>query len=400
VSVAAAVYPDYATAFVDRFLLGSARYPSRTTITRIIVNGHEVFPKGPPGGVTNIPLGLPVRFEIESSGVSPESADVRVTSLAGGAATVVILMPDPATSKSGAAFAGELARLAEDVSYQVFLGDAWTEPGTIRVIPAPVVSFELDHTPPAYAAKARPARSAVGSRQISVLEGSQVSLTVTCVNKSLAKAELVIGSQRFALTPQDSDKRTWNLAVAGPLVRVAAALSFDVDVVDVDGLSPDQPLHGSIHIEVDRPPRIVAAVVTERVLPAARPVITWGATDDYGVAEIRLLKQVTRSGGQVDQLQEIVRIVPASQQPQQVIRGRHVFDLKSLGLAKGDEVRVTLEAVDFRGDQPGSSARSDIIVLTVTDESGVLAGLVEADEKSARQLDQIIQRQLGIGEGR
>jgi hypothetical protein len=118
------------------------------------------------------------------------------------------------------------------------------------------------------------------------------------------------------------------------------------------------------------------------------------------VAEIRLLKQVTRSGGQVDQLQEIVRIVPASQQPQQVIRGRHVFDLKSLGLAKGDEVRVTLEAVDFRGDQPGSSARSDIIVLTVTDESGVLAGLVEADEKSARQLDQIIQRQLGIGEGR
>jgi hypothetical protein len=34
----------------------------------------------------------------------------------------------------------------------------------------------------------------------------------------------------------------------------------------------------------------------------------------------------------------------------------------------------------------------------VTDESGIFAALVEADEKSARQLDEIIQRQLGVGE--
>jgi hypothetical protein len=33
----------------------------------------------------------------------------------------------------------------------------------------------------------------------------------------------------------------------------------------------------------------------------------------------------------------------------------------------------------------------------VTDERGVLASLMESDEKSARQLDAIIQRQLGIG---
>ncbi len=397
---AAASFPAHSRAFVDRFLLGSARYPTQTTITRIAINGKEAFPKSPPGGVTNIPFGPPIRIEVESTGVAPESGDVRVTSQAGGAATIVMLAPGPVKSQGSGTYTGELARLAETVTYQVILGDAWTDPGTIGVIPAPVVSLELDQTPPAYAAKAKPSRRGAGSRQISVLEGSQVSLTIKCTNKALAKAELVIGSQRFPLTSHDDGKRIWNLDGETPLARITAAVSFEVDVVDVDGLSPDQPLHGHVYIEADRPPRVAGAVVTERVLPAARPVITWGAADDNGIAEIRLITQVLRAGGKIEQLQELVRQFPASEQPQPVLRGRHVLDLKPLGLAKGDEVRVTLEAVDFRGDQPGTSARSDSIVFTVTDESGILAGLIEADEKSARQLDQIIQRQLGIGEGR
>ena len=58
---------------------------------------------------------------------------------------------------------------------------------------------------------------------------------------------------------QDGEKRVWNLAGESPIARVAAAISFDVEVVDVDGMSPDHSLHGNIHIEADRPPRIAAA---------------------------------------------------------------------------------------------------------------------------------------------
>src|SRR5207253_1236936 len=106
-------------------------------------------------------------------------------------------------------------------------------------------------------------------------------------------------------------------------------------------------------------------------------------------------KQVTRGTGEVFESSDVVRRVSPEEQPLATLRGRHVLDLKPLGLAKGDTVRVTLEAIDYRGDRPGTPARSEPIVFTVTDESGILAGLVEADEKSARQLDQIIQRQLG-----
>jgi hypothetical protein len=66
---------------------------------------------------------------------------------------------------------------------------------------------------------------------------------------------------------------------------------------------------------------------------------------------------------------------------------------------KGDQLKVTVEAVDYRGSLPGKSAASEPLSLFVTDERGVLAAMVESDQRSARQLDAIIERQLGIGGG-
>jgi hypothetical protein len=295
----------------------------------------------------------------------------------------------------------ELPRLIEEISYQVFLGDAWTEPAPIRVIAPPVVALELDHTPPRYAARTAASPASASSRQLSVIEGSQVVLTVRCGNKSLARVEMVSGEARYPLEPVDAEKHVWKLApVKTPLERVTAPIPFEIEVVDEDGMSPEQPLRGHIRIEADRPPRVAAAAVTEKVLPAAQPGIAWGAADDYGLAEIRVLVQTTRQNGEIEQAFKIVRKITAQEQPQTALRGRYVLDLAPFSLSKGDQARVTLEAVDFRGDRPGTTAQSEPIVFQVTDESGILAGLIESDEKSARQLDQIIQRQLGIGEAR
>lgn len=78
-------------------------------------------------------------------------------------------------------------------------------------------------------------------------------------------------------------------------------------------------------------------------------------------------------------------------------RGQTALDLTSLGLTKGDEVRVIVEAVDERGHLPSQVGRSEPLTFQVTDQSGILAGLLETDQQSARQLDAIIQRELGIG---
>jgi hypothetical protein len=74
--------------------------------------------------------------------------------------------------------------------------------------------------------------------------------------------------------------------------------------------------------------------------------------------------------------------------------------LAALGLTKGDQVRVTLKATDYRGAGKGQSSTSEPIVLDITDEAGILAALSETDERSAKQLETIIERQLGVGGSR
>src|SRR5262249_51333705 len=154
--------------------------------------------------------------------------------------------------------------------------------------------------PPQYAARGAASPASASSRQISVIEGSQVILTVRCGNKALAGVEMVSGEARYSLEPVDPDKHAWQLTPAGtPLERVTAPVPFEVEVLDEDGLSPEQALRGHIRIEADRSPRVAAAAVTEKVLPAAQPGIAWGAADDYGLAEIRILVQTTRQNGEI-----------------------------------------------------------------------------------------------------
>ena len=82
--------------------------------------------------------------------------------------------------------------------------------------------------------------------------------------------------------------------------------------------------------------------------------------------------------------------------------------LAGLKLAKGDRVKLTLEATDYRGENEqgepagrmpvGTVQASEPLVLEISDESGVLAAITEADPRSEEQLNEIIKRQLGIGD--
>jgi hypothetical protein len=419
VGLAVVLYPSHAAVFWNRLLLGGAHYPTQTRVERIVINGQTVFPVSPVGSegsvppVIRVPYGRSLRVEVACAGQLPTGGLVKLTNSLSGLATTFDLKP--AVEPHGI-FNGELLRLTDAVSYQIFIGDAWTDPARIDLVPLPVVNLELIPTPPDYAVGAvgqvKPQSS---SRQLSVLEGSRLDVRLTCVNKSLRDATIAIQhGPTISLVSTGNDRKVWTLDHSSPaasssraandadqltpFARVTSLLAFEVQVTDDDGLQLERPLVAVVRIQEDRPPKIAGAVVTDRVLPAARPSITFGATDDFGVAAVRLLCDVHH--GMTEPVRHTVDIVKQPVEPQLVWRGRHPLDLRPLGLTKGDEVHVTLEAIDFRGVNAGQSARSEPIVLRVTDESGVLAGLTEADERSARQLDAIIQRQLGIGEAK
>ncbi len=386
-------FPKHAVVFLRRLALASDHYPTRTVIEQITLNEKVVFPDSN-RGLFKAAAWEPLVFEVHCSGEVPLEGIAELRGASGGV-TSVLLRAVP--GREGV-FHGQLERLVDSLTYQLFLGDAWTDPVFVQVIPLPVVDVQLEVTPPQYAAGVEmPEESHSGARQVSVVEGSRVVVRLAS-DKPLDSAKLSVLEDQYPLrrVTGDEKREEWQLDQPGtPLAQVAEPLRYEVQVLDRDGLSLRDPIRGFIRIKADRPPRVSAAVVTQHVLPTGRPTISYGAADDYGIAQIRVLRQVSRQDGRM--LDDTLE-VPLAGPPEKLVRGTFPLELASLKLVKGDQLRVTFEAVDYRGTLMGKSALSEPLVLQVTDERGVLAAMVEADERSARQLDAIIQRQLGIGD--
>lgn len=303
-----------------------------------------------------------------------------------------------------ALFAGKLPRLVDPVRYSIYLGDAWTDPAELHLIPLPVVQPEIVDVPPVYARGVETAdQSAPSSLQRGVLEGSQVKIALHCGNKELREAKItVLGAstrEQYALQATDDKKQHWELDPTGtPFAEVREPIRFEIQVTDTDDLHLETPLRGYIRIKSDRRPKISGDLVHRVVIPTAEPVITYNLNDDYGVAQVLLHAEISRATGATEEvtmkLHDGPQPITADRLP---LSDSYALNLSSLKVDKGDEIRLVLEAIDYRGDRPGESYRSDPLLLEISDASGVLAAISEADERTEARLNDIIRRQLGIG---
>ena len=247
----------------------------------------------------------------------------------------------------------------------------------------------------------------------------------------------------------------WSFAPATtPLGHVVEPLNYQIQVVDEYGLSLEHPLRGSIRIKVDRKPTISAEVVMQHYLPTGTPKIHYQADDDYGLSKLTLHMVAIRQGKEIplDSISVLDSKFPpvkpgreaaSADDPALAGKGRidhtptgelvfseflkapvlsanlplssknnyYPLSLESLRiddktgdpsaseekmhLKKDDQLKVWLEAVDYRGAAPGESSVSETIVLNITDESGVHAAIAERDEQSARQIDAILKLETG-----
>ncbi len=415
--VAVFLAPRYAGVFLNRFLLGSQHYPSNTVIERVLVNGRSIDVTPGSDVIINSPYGRPLKFVVYSSGAEPKQSRADLRTVNGGTETRVELEPQdmspavesrPDAAASGAALAGQLPKLIDTVDCQLYVGDAWTDPLRVQVVPLPVVQPQLTATPPSYA-QAAVADVPQGSRQISVVEGSRVDFQLTCSNKKLKQAVVSIDGNDYSLArtaaapatdgsrPDAAAGETWTLDVAPtPLANVTRPTRWELKVVDEDDLELEHPIEGFLRIKADQRPRISADVVTKFVLPTASPLIELRAGDDYGLSKILLHCEATRVDGTMPEIApEVVsdRRILSDQLP---LKMTYALNLSPLKLAKGDQLKITLEAIDYRGTSPGQSTVSEPLILQVTDESGVLAAISESDERSARQLDAIILRNSAL----
>lgn len=403
---AIAIRPDVAGVFLRRMLLASDHYPTRTRIVSLEIAGTPAPPLSARPPRLAAREGLPVSFRVGLEGDLPETGRVRIMPAAA-RATDLELRPEADDTRPGE-LCGELAKLNEPVLVQVFAGDAWTDPVTVDVVPLPKVDLTLTARPPAHAVGAAAlAEPKPGVRQISVLEGSRVELEVRCANKPLRQATLLVDGTEHPLLRIDGTAAgsRWKLPpTAGLWAAVKRPVRFEVKVLDEDGLSSDPPLTGAIRVRPDARPSISVEALTRLVLPAARPTIAYRVDDDFGLAAVDVVLERLPAAGPDAAPQPVVIPVPLGGEAGSPIgrdrlpaAGDLRVPLRPLGLAKGDQVRLTVRATDRRGTGSGETSTSEPILLTVTDESGILAALAESDERSAQQLDAIIERQLDVG---
>lgn len=394
--IASVVFPAEVSAFWNRFWLGSGRYPSRTVISELIVNQQPiaVIFDGQPRTI-NVPQGTSLVVELVCTGELPPRGSVRLKSLGDGAETEFELKP--AGEDRPGRYQVEHPLPSSDFTLQAFAGDTWSDPLTVRVVLLPVVDAVWTVTPPSYAAAADPTAPSATARYLSLLEGSRLQLSVRGTNKRLAKVELHWDDSVIPLVTTDQEA-TWTLPADSPLSAVRSSGSYELHVVDVDDLSLTPPIAGSIRLKPDRAPRVVSGVLTKLVMPTAKPKLVFAATDDYGLSEIRLEVEIQREAGEsVTQTKSLKRMTDGGAPLPAVYRDEVRLDLSPYKLEKGDELRLTVEAVDARGGLEPKAGRSEPLVLKVTDRSGILAGLNESDQVTVKQLDAIIQRELGIG---
>ncbi len=386
------IAPAHASAFWNRFWLGAARYPTETQIVELTINGVSVPVHRPRTERFAIPQEDALQMVARVAGVTP----LRVFGLAQGLSTRE-RAEWPFVARAAGEFVHESPQVVESARLFVVAGDAESDPIEINVVPLPVVDVTWSALPPQYARGGPVGSVAPGARQFAALQGSQLELVATAINKPLKIVELKLGSTTIPLVA-DPAKRdmVWKLPEDAPVRELREPLHYELNIVDIDGLRPRPGITGDIRLQTDRLPRVAAAVVSRRVLPTAAPKISYGATDDFGIREVRWQVEVVKADGA--RQNESRRVFTAGEgSPERTVKRESTLDLTHYGLEKGDEVRVTVVADDYRGEFPSNTGYSEPLIFDVTDRNGILESLLEIDQQSAKQLDEIIERELGIG---
>ncbi len=412
-AAAVAIFPGHAAAFFNRvLLLGRMHYPTATLIDKIILNGKELLPAiGREPVAVACPQGQPLSIEVFVSGELPTVGRMELQITDERKLTVElspVAKADELADRQWTVYTGKVDRLNDSATYQVYLGDAWTDPAQLDLVPMPVVDCQLSATPPEYARAAmanRRDQPSAGARNLEVLEGSHVVVDVECRNKRLASASMVIDGKMYPLASLGGDDRRWRLDPKGtPIASIGAELTYQITAVDEDGLSPERPTEGVVRIKPDRPPRITAQAKTRFVLPTGRPAIEYRTSDDYAVAQVVAKAIIVRETANGPQRLERPPMAVATGSPTlsgaDGQRRLYVAPFASLDLRKGDKLELVFEATDFRGPTPGKSAASEALTFLITDVAGVESAVTEIDPVLEQQIQSLIQEHLGIGESK
>ena len=300
--------------------------------------------------------------------------------------TMINMLQNP-DDKRG--FAYEIFNIDADMEYYVVANEAISERYTVEVFEMPkVTEISVAYTYPDYTGLKPVVQTGTGN--IHAVVGTQAEIRLT-TNKAIQTASIATSSQPSAVGQEPSgtdenvrnsdndlpraDNQRFPIAINGntltTTIDVVENGSYAIQLLCIDGFNNEIPIEYTIKAIPDAVPEVVIKEPGRdvKVTKLDEVEIIAEATDDYGVAELKLMYRVGS-----DALQELVMESAVSTpivgsesgaDTRRVADGTYTFYLEEFDVEPGDVISYYAHATDNNTRTGPGEASSDIYFIEI-----------------------------------
>ena len=270
------------------------------------------------------------------------------------------------------AFAYEIFNIDADIEYYVVANETTSERYTVEVFEMPkVTEISVAYTYPDYTGLKPVVQTGTGDIQAVVGTQAEIKLTT---NKAIQTATFILKPEELDET-QESTSTQMVISDGNILtttVDVIADGTYTVELLGIDGFNNEIPIEYTIKAIPDAVPKVVIKEPGRdiKTTKLGEVEIIAEATDDYGVAELKLMYRIG-----ADELQEltletstpeaVIESGAVDTVQRRVAEGRYTFYLEEFDVEPGDIISYYAHAVDNNTHTGPGEASSDIYFIEI-----------------------------------
>ena len=268
-------------------------------------------------------------------------------------------------------FAYEIFNIDADMEYDIGANEITSERYTVEVFDMPrVTEISVAYTYPAYT-RLKPVVQ-TGTGDIQAVVGTRAALKIV-TNKAIQTASIVLSPQ-----PTVSDSQRFPIAINGntltTTIDVVADGRYTIELLCIDGFNNEIPIEYNIKAIPDTAPEVVIKEPGRdiKTTKLGEVEIIAEATDDYGIAELKLRYHIG-----ADELQEVT--LNANAPPlsaieeratddsfvHRVLDGSYTFYIEEFDVEPGDVISYYAHATDNNTHTGPGTASSDIYFIEI-----------------------------------
>ena len=267
-------------------------------------------------------------------------------------------------------FAYEIFNIDTDIEYYVVANETTSERYTVEVFEMPkVTEISVAYTYPDYTGLKSVVQTGTGDIQAVV--GTQAEIRFT-TNKAIQAATFL---QRGDVKQKDAEVVSTEMVISNgsiltTTIDVVQDGTYTVELLCIDGFNNEIPIEYTIKAVPDAVPEVVIKEPGRdiKTTKLGEVEIIAEATDDYGIAELKLMYRVGSNALQelvMESSDPVVDTGTAAPIQRRAAEGRYTFYLEEFDVEPGDIISYYARAVDNNTRTGPGEASSDIYFIEI-----------------------------------